>query len=181
MTTRSRSGFTLAEVLIALAVIGVAFGALALTQVTNLRASVTARTATETKAAANLALERLLAQVLETTGDGTEASPFVFAFDAFYLDCPGAPACTGWFNVRDGVLTAANASDGDADINISFTIAGVVRDGAVGEGVVAISVTAVHRDRDQTLSLGDRVTCYDVYPSPKSTAPAPCPTPGTGP
>jgi prepilin-type N-terminal cleavage/methylation domain-containing protein len=71
---RTAHGFSLAEVLIALAVIGVAFGALALTQVTNLRASVTARSATDVKAAANLVLEGVMAEVLATAWSPARSS-----------------------------------------------------------------------------------------------------------
>jgi len=174
---RSVRGFTLAEVLIALAVIGVAFGALALTQVTNLRASVTARTATETKAAANLVLEAILAEVL-TTGD-VSANEFDFAY--YYWRCPSSvtpptgtiivPPTNPLPCVGDRTVNAGQPSE----VTVRYAIAG--ESGILGEGVLTITITATHAASLQRLTIGDRVTCYDVYPSPTATAPAPCPRP----
>lgn len=165
------SGFTLIEVLIALAVIGVAFGALALSQVNNMRASVTARLATETKAAANQVLEGLMADVLVTTG---AAPNLTFAFNDYYWSCPTAvtPAA-GAMPVATSRTCTGTTSVGD--VTVTHAIAGLA--GVRGEGVLGITVTATHAHRGQTLTIGDRVTCYDIYPSPTSTAPEPCPEP----
>jgi prepilin-type N-terminal cleavage/methylation domain-containing protein len=170
---RTVQGFSLAEVLIALAVIGVAFGALALTQVTNLRASVTARAATDVKAAANVVLESVMAQVLETSKD--EDGDFIFSFNDFYWSCPTAVTpSSGSLPVVDDARTCMDTQP-VGDIDVEFRIAG--ESGILGEGVLTITVTATQPTSGQTLTIGDRVTCYDIYPSPKSTAPAPCPTP----
>lgn len=168
---RRQQGFTLAEVLIALAVIGVAFGALALVQVTNLQATVAARLLTDTKAAANTVLEELMAQVLATR---TVGGVLQFDFNDYYWSCPtpqSPPAgalpvvirrtCTGTRTVGD--VTVVHSIRGES--------------GVLGEGVLTISVTATHNRGGQSLTLGDRITCYDIYPSPTATAPAPCPTP----
>lgn len=172
-------GFSLAEVLIALAVIGVAFGALALTQVTNLRASVTARTATDVKAAANLVLEGVMADVLET---GRVSGVLVFDFNDYYWSCPTSVTPSAG-SLPVVTIRTCTGTERIGDIDVAFTIAG--ESGILGEGVVSITVTAVHRPdtsapalpNAQRLTIGDRVTCYDIYPSPTSTAPAPCPTP----
>ncbi len=174
---RSVRGFTLAEVLIALAVIGVAFGALALTQVTNLRASVTAQTATETKAAANLVLEDILAEVL-TTGD-VSAGEFDFAY--YYWNCPSSvtpPPGTTIVNPDPPLPCQGDRTineDERSEVEVAYAIVG--ESGILGEGVLTITVTATHEASGQRLTIGDRVTCYDVYPSPTSTAPEPCPVP----
>jgi prepilin-type N-terminal cleavage/methylation domain-containing protein len=168
---RTDQGFSLAEVLIALAVIGVAFGALALTQVTNLRASVTARAATDVKAAANLVLEGVMADVL---GTRVVSGALQFDFNDFYWSCPTpvTPSAGSLPVVTTRTCTGTETVDG---VNVAFRIAG--EPGILGEGVLTITVTATQPTSGQTLTIGDRVTCYDIYPSPTSTAPAPCPTP----
>jgi prepilin-type N-terminal cleavage/methylation domain-containing protein len=172
---RRQQGFTLTEVLIAVAVIGITFGALALVQVTNLRASVSARLLTDTKAAANIVLEGLMAQVLATrVVNGVRQ----FDFNDFYWSCPtpvqplppGALPVVTW---RDCTGTRTIG-----DVTVAHSIRG--ESGVLGEGVLTVTVTATHRHGGQTLTLGDRITCYDIYPSPTATAPAPCPRPGGG-
>ena len=187
---RQRSvGFTIIEVLIALAVVSVALLALSASQITNLRASTVARTGTDTKAAANRVLERVTASVLVTKGPATAR---LYDFNDYYWRCPAddpqeppvafalplqsgfVEPCTGTFFVRDtGIVTSA--VDAANDIRVTFEIRGEA--GIVGEGVVSISVTASHPRTNQTLTIGDRITCYDVYPSPSANAPDPCPVP----
>jgi len=172
---RANHGFSLVEVLIALAVIGVAFGALALTQITNLRASTTARTATDVKAAANLVLEGQMALVLATR---TVSGNLQYDFNDYYWTCPSVvnPLPSGALPVVTArTCTGSVTVD---DVNVAFRIAG--DSGILGEGVLTITVTAVHSANGQTLTIGDRVTCYDIYPSPTSTAPEPCPVPRAG-
>lgn len=170
---RRQQGFTLAEVLIALAVIGFAFGALALVQVTNLRATVSARLLTDTKAAANVVLEELMAQVLATRTVGGELQ---FDFNDYYWSCPTPvsppPGALRVVTPRERFCTGTRTI---GNITVDHSIRG--ESGVLGEGVLTISVTARHNQGGQTLTLGDRITCYDIYPSPTATAPAPCPTP----
>lgn len=168
---RTAQGFSLAEVLIALAVIGIAFGALALTQVTNLRASVTARAATDVKAAANLVLEGVMADVLATR---VVSGALQFDFNDFYWSCP-TPVTPSAGSLPVVTTRTCTGTDTVGDIDVAFRIAG--ESGILGEGVLTITVTATQAASGQTLTIGDRVTCYDIYPSPTSTAPAPCPTP----
>lgn len=164
-------GFTLAEVLIALAVIGIAFGALALVQVANLRASVSARLLTDTKAAANVVLEELMAQVLVTR---TVGGTLQFDFNDYYWSCP-TPVTPPPGALPVIMPRTCSGTRTVGDVTVAYSIRG--ESGVLGEGVLTISVTATHNQGGQTLTIGDRITCYDVYPSPTSTAPAPCPTP----
>jgi prepilin-type N-terminal cleavage/methylation domain-containing protein len=188
-------GFTLIEVLIALSVIAIAFAALGFVQVTNLRASSTARIATETKNAANQVLERQLALVLRTNmnacTDPTDTSwcdsgGIHYAFNDFFWTCPTpvAPDTSVALAVRPGSNVACTGSQTTVtpsghSVTVDFGIAG--ESGIAGEGVLAISVTATHEARGGVpITIGDRVTCYDVYPTPTAGAPAPCPKPTAG-
>ncbi len=168
---RQDKGLTIVEVLIALAVVGIAFAAMAFIQTNNLRMTTNARLTTDVKAAANQVLESVMNKVLATTVSGGTKT---YAFNDYYWTCPtqltppaGAlpvssrPACTGTTTI--------------GDVAVAHEVAG--ESGVTGEGVLTITVTAVHSHGGQRLTLGDRVTCYDVYPSPTSLAPEPCPTP----
>lgn len=169
---RQHKGLTLVEVLIALVVVGIAFAAMAFIQTNNLRMTTNARLTTHVKAAANQVLESVMSSVLATSVDFSGNK--VYAFNDYYWNCPTAqvppagalpvvnrPACTGTQNVGDVVVTYAVAGES----------------GVTGEGVLTVTVTAQHPSGGQRLTLGDRVTCYDVYPSPTSLAPEPCPKP----
>jgi prepilin-type N-terminal cleavage/methylation domain-containing protein len=195
MSTRPRVGFTLIEVLIALAVIGIAFAALGFAQLTNLRASTSSRLVTETKSAANLVLEEVLNEVLKTESGcdrladaWCDENGVYFAFNDFYWTCPSVAGPTGVdvLQVRDDreasdecsgqrIITVAP----DRTVDVQYTIFG--ESGVLGQGVLSVSVTATHRlGGSPSLTIGDRVTCYDVYPTPTAEAPAPCPIPGPG-
>lgn len=164
-------GFTLIEVLLALAVVGIAVAVLMLTQANNVRASVTSRLVTETKAAANQVLEELMAEVLETSGT---APNYQFAFNDYYWSCP-TPITPSAGSLPVVSTRSCTGTVEIGDVTVSHAIAGL--SGTRGEGVLGITVTAVHEHRDQSLTIGDRVTCYDIYPSPTATAPEPCPQP----
>lgn len=163
------SGLTLVEVLVALMVVAIAFIAMAYVQTTNLRMATNARLTTEVKTAANQVLEAVMGEVLATyTFSGSQR----YAFNDFYWSCPtivtppsgvgvNQPDCTGVRNI--------------GDVRVSYEVEG--ESGVVGEGLLTVTVTAVHTNGGQQLTLGDRVTCYDVYPSPTSLAPEPCPRP----
>jgi prepilin-type N-terminal cleavage/methylation domain-containing protein len=172
----NRRGFTLPEVLIALVIITIAIGSLALVQVNNLRSSVTSRLATDTKTAANQTLELLMADVLRTDSeaDPKSLSADDFAFYHFYWTCPTLQTPPSGPAV---VQQTCRNSTTVGDVDVEWVIRG--ESGILGEGVVSITVTAEHKHRQQRLTIGDRVTCYDVYPTPAATAPEPCPRPTT--
>ena len=192
-------GFTLIEVLIALAVIGIAFAALGFVQLTNLQASSSSRLVTETKSAANSVLEDVLAEVLLTapcTNTGTEENPVYaadcdrtgvyYAFNDFYWTCPTTitPLPPGTLAVRtnrsDTCIGSRSVTVGSLQpIPVQYVIRG--ESDTVGQGVLSVQVTATHPLGSRpSLTIGDRITCFDVYPTPTSEAPAPCPDPTVG-
>lgn len=167
---RRQAGMTLVEVLLALVILGIGLVAMAFIQTSNLRMTTNARLTTETKAAANQVLESVMGDVLSTTVvSGTR----LFAFNDYYWTCPTqlSPPVGVTLQTRP----ACSETTDVGDVEVTYTVAG--ESGVTGEGVLTVTVTAVHTVGGQQLTLGDRVTCYDVYPSPTSLAPQPCPTP----
>jgi prepilin-type N-terminal cleavage/methylation domain-containing protein len=190
-----RKGLTFVEVLIALAVLGIAFGALLMSQVSNLRANAQARFATDAKAAAVQVLEKLSAGVLKSE-EVPATSPYKdapldpnnpsgnwrsFYFVDYYFSCPTlvapSPKQRGGLvaNLRPGLPCSGTETVGG--IPVAWNVRG--EGGTLGEGVVTVVVTATH-PRGPKVTMGRRVTCYDVYPSPTQDQPAPCPPPGGG-
>ncbi len=181
---KSSSGLTIIELLIALVLIGVAFFALALTQVTALRASSRTGTATEVKAAANGKLEELMAEVLKADivgagssywdqYDSVSGKDLSFWFIDYYYSCPNVVIPqAGRTALRGGVACSGTETSGE--ITTSWALSG--GSGVLGEGVIDIVVTATHA-QGGGVTLGDTVTCYDVYPSPTKDTPVPCPVP----
>jgi len=168
---RDNEGMSLVEVLIALVIVGIAFTTMAFVQTNNLKMTTNARLTTTVKAAANQVLEAVMTDVLETTVSGSTKT---FAFNDYYWTCP-TPSTppSGALAVVNTPSCSGTTSIGDVDV----THAIVGEGGVTGEGVLTVTVTAVHVHGGQRLTLGDRVTCYDIYPSPTSLAPQPCPTP----
>jgi hypothetical protein len=97
-----------------------------------------------------------------------------FDFNDFYWSCP-TPVTPTAGSLPVVTTRTCTGTETVGDISVTFRIAG--EPGILGEGVLTITVTATQPTSGQTLTIGDRVTCYDIYPSPTSTAPAPCPTP----
>lgn len=168
------AGLTLVEVLIALVLVGIAFVAMALVQTNNLRMTTNARLTTEVKTAANQVLESVMSEVLDTTPDPTVVpGGRRFAFNDFYWSCP--THLTPPSGVTIPLRPACTGTRTFGDVSVDFAVSG--DSGVTGEGVLTVAVTATHTRGGQQLTLGDKVTCYDVYPSPTSLAPQPCPTP----
>jgi len=185
---RLARGLTVIEVLIALAVIAVAFAALAYAQLTSLKASSRSRITSEAKTVAENVLEDQLKQVLhvDTTisatspyNDGTSTSPKEFYFVDYYWGCSSSVSIKNPSGNRSAVNSSVvqctdtvqrNVQDGTIDA--TWTIAG--ESGPLGEGVIDITVTGNH-SAGASVTVSDRVSCYDVYPSPTIDTPAPCP------
>lgn len=198
----SNRGLTLVEVLIALVVVAVAFFALALTQVSNLRATARSSITTDVKAAANRVLEQRVASVLRTdsdevssTSDPATLDPVDASYDLsgggrrdlnfwfidHYYGCPDVDKPASVRSLRDVACTGTEDVP-DTDITVNWDLEG--REGVLGEGLVSILVEARHVD-GATFVIGDSISCYDVFPTPTSDTPAPCPRPydpatGTG-
>lgn len=186
-----RKGLTLVEVLVALAVLGIAFGALLTSQLSNLRANAQARFASDTKAAAVQVLEKLSAEVLKSEVVPA-TSPYKdaplesgnwrsFYFVDYYFSCPTRVSPSSRqregreANLRPGLACSGTETVGG--IPVAWSLWG--ESGIRGEGVVTLVVTATHL-RGPKVTMGRRVTCYDVYPSPTQDQPAPCPPLGGG-
>jgi len=192
----NRHGLTLIELLIALSVVGLAFAALLSSQLSSLRASDRARMASDTKAFAVSVLERRSAEVLKTeTVD--DKSPYLdeagtgrsFYFIDYYYGCPTLylpPRTLGIRTVLRNVVCKGRETSPDG-IQAAWSILGESStpnpqynpQGIRAEGVVTVVVTARH-PRGSQVTVGRRVTCYDVYPSPTHDKPRPCPNPGGG-
>ncbi|WP_243029312.1 type IV pilus modification PilV family protein [Thermus altitudinis] len=175
-----RQGLTLLETLIALAVLGIAFGALLMSQLSSLRVSAQSRYATDAKAAAVRVLEQQSAEVLKSEiltppdpkiDDPATGRSFYFV-DYYYR-------CSTRVNPPRALIreVTCEGQRREGNVHVDWKILG--EDGILGEGVVTIVVTAQH-DRGPKVTVGRRVTCYDVYPSPTNDKPAPCPPPEGG-
>jgi len=199
--THRQSGLTLAELLIALAIIGIAFLALALTQVNHLRASSRSAVATQVKTSANHVLEAVSADVLKAINVDPTSSPYYdqvdtqsgqhlsFKFIDYYGRCAGSSnqaglrttyrsVSTGQPPVANDDMLACTGSTNDGPVAVSWDIGPPTSVTSYdSEGTVDVTVTA--SDKNITLTVGTSITCYDVYPSPKKATPKPCPTPAT--
>lgn len=188
-------GLTIIELLIALAVIGVGLLAFSYAQVGSLRASARSALTTEAKTAANLVLEAKTAEVLTTVrrrlADGStnpewdsdyrdaedSGVELSFKFIDFYYSCPTVVDPPDP-DTREGDAAnlrpvACSGSERLDDVTVAWRLEG--QSGIAGEGVVDIVVTADHRNGAR-LTVGNTITCYDVYPAPKHDTPQPCPS-----
>lgn len=182
---KASQGLTIVEMLVALAVIGIALVVLAQSQILNLQQSARARSQTDLKASLVAGLEYVEQAVLTyervpgvfTTSGAPQNA---YAFSWYWNNCGGTPI--------GGVYLPSNA----ATLQCSFTVPDSVASGVTvtirattghqNEGLLNIVVTGT-RQRESA-SLFNTVTCYDVYPAPTRDRPVPCPpTPtlaGTG-
>lgn len=187
------SGLTILEVLVALSVIAIAFLALAMSQITNLKATVRTQSITDLKAAANVVLEEKMSDVLEAeivlsseeydiedtysdANNNTQTRYLRFWFLDYYYECSTRPVPAGMRTLRHPDCTPDVPETFD---NVTVAWEYVGRMGIDGEGLIDIIVTATH-DEGSSLTIGDVVSCYEVYPSPSSEVPMPCPVPESG-
>ncbi|WP_448569350.1 type IV pilus modification PilV family protein [Thermus sp.] len=188
-----KKGLTILEVLIALAVLGIAFAALLTSQLTNLRTSAQARFASDTKAFAVQVLEKLSAEALKTENVSSD-SDYVdeeyvdedgnrfyrsFYFIDYYYKCPTRVTPPSGSGIRTNLrsVTCSGQETSPEGIRADWDYIG--EGGQFGEGVLTVVVTATH-PRGPRVTVGRRITCYDVYPSPTHDKPRPCPNPGGG-
>lgn len=165
-----RSGLTIIEVLIAMAILGIAFGALLFNQLSNLRTSARMRLVTEIKAALTQVLEAKNAEVLAKSGS-------IYAFDDYYWGCPSAVANASSIIGRPLNSVACSGNSTVGRVTVSWSVSG--ESGIQGEGLILLSArgSIANMSTSPQVALIRRVSCYDVYPSPTRDAPAPCPTP----
>ncbi|WP_119341277.1 prepilin [Meiothermus hypogaeus] len=185
-------GISIVELLVALAIIGIAFVPLVLSQLSSLRASAQTGLVSQVKAAATAELERQTALVLQvetppssnSLRDDISANKSFYFVDYFY-SCPNPPVALptpSSNSSRTALRSGISCDNGSGTTNNQITTRwSVAREsGLLGEGLIIITVTATH-SRGPTVTLVNRISCYDVFPSPTSDAPAPCPTPAGGP
>ena len=190
---KNSEGLTILEVLVALSVIAIAFLALAMSQITNLKATVRTQSITDLKAAANIVLEEKMADVLEADIVPNPASEseydakdtykdadknvqtryLKFWFVDYYYQCSNRTDTGERLPLREADCQPTTEED-FGDITVDWEYVG--RTGLEGEGLLDIIVTARHNQGSE-LTIGDVVSCYDVYPSPSSEVPMPCPDP----
>ena len=197
--TQRQSGLTLAELMIALAIIAVAFLALAMTQVNHLRASSRSAVATQVKTSANHVLEAVSADVLKAIDVGATSTYYdqvdtqsgqhlSFKFIDYYGRC--APSANhaglrttyrsqitdGEPPVADAAMLECTGSTTDGPVSVDWSIGPPTSVTPYdSEGTLDVTVTAT--SQGITLTVGTAITCYDVYPSPKKATPKPCPVP----
>ncbi|WP_279231542.1 type II secretion system protein [Thermus thalpophilus] len=166
-------GLTIVEVLIALAILGVAFGALLLNQLSSLRTSTRMRLVTEIKSTLSQVLEAQAASIVAKNG----ASVAPFNFYDYYWGCPSPVANAQSIVGRPLNSVACTGSTTLGRVRVAWTISG--EGGIPGEGVILLQAAASIPSlaNSPRVTLVKRVSCYDVYPSPTKDAPAPCPTP----
>lgn len=198
---RTQEGITLIEMLIALAVIGIAFVALAMSQVNSLRATSRAQLLTTVKGVANVALETASAEVLkavtlsscsthplcdqEDTYNGANRYLSFKFIDYYHYCAPSAwdeglrvsyrPQGTSATPSDDEVASCSGTATIDS-VEVQWLISSPTATGMSEEGVLDITVTATH-PLGTSLTVGNTITCYDVYPAPKKETPRPCPAP----
>lgn len=194
---RRTDGLTLIELLIALAIIGIAFLALALSQVNHLRASSRSQVLTTVKTAANQVLEQQTSLVLSAVKDGAsslvdltqdDGTTLSFKFVDYYHFCDSGANTAGLrTSYRTQASAQANEDNHIGECSGTTTVDNTTVDWSIGpptsyasydtEGVLDIAVTATQNSI--SLTVGNVITCYDVYPSPKLGTPKPCPDPET--
>lgn len=199
---QTSKGFTFVEVIIAMAIIAIAFSTLLLSQVSSYKVTTQMRYASDTKAAATKVMEAILADVARTITsaqagyDATYKDATVGGVDVSYYFVDYAFTCVSGTPTPprtlrtnlafDGTVTGGVCTGTTADlpaslagaigsfISINWTIAS--EPGLTGEGLLKVIVEAQHT-RGARVFLVERVSCYDVYPSPNMSVPKPCPDP----
>lgn len=180
-------GVTLIELLIAIAILGIILTPLVVSLVNSLRVTSNAGLASQVKASAVRTLEAQSALVARVESppsnvsyqdDATTNQSYYF-IDYFY-SCPsvvtppaGAPSVRSANSANLRTVACNNgAGTRSGSIVTSWSIAG--ESGVNGQGVVVVSVTATH-DRGPSITMVNRISCYDIVPSPSADAPITCP------
>jgi len=147
-----------------MAILAMVLSVVASSAIFNLRSTAQSQNTTTAKAAAQQKLEALSANVLLVN---TGVVPQTYNFLGYYDTCNATPlpdACKG--SDTDKGLTWEIISLKDAGSTTAEKYA--------SEGLILVKVTAAVQS-GASISVIDQLSCYDVYPSPTTTAAAPCP------
>jgi prepilin-type N-terminal cleavage/methylation domain-containing protein len=144
----NRSGLTLLEVMLAVALIGIVFSALAYSQISNMKLTNTSRHASTATEIANDELEVLTQRVL-----------------ADFVKYQGCPAATG-VTCADKVVHGTHAQ---------FTVSYKIESAGTTYATAGLIQIRVNVTGPSSASFSHLVSCMDVNPSPSVKDPAPCP------
>ena len=147
----SKSGVSLIEALIAIAVIGVVFVALAALQVSSMRVTSAAQVDSELLAAAVTSFERVRTTVLRS-------------FEVYYASCAGGSDC--WDGAEDAELRRATALVPAEDPEDPPSVVEV-------RGLLELQVN-VQNSRGETLFFKQFVSCLDADEVPTISDPSVC-------
>lgn len=176
LRSRKAAGLTILEVLVAMAVLVVAFSALAFTQIASMSATARNRNVTVVKAAATRVLEDKMRDILGNYANPSNASERWYYFTDYYESCPTVLSSPSRPLANPLPCSGTVKSDGNT---VTSTWVVQYEPGALdGEGQLRLTVTAA-RTGGPTLSLVNIISCYDIYPSPTVGVPTPCPTDGS--
>lgn len=179
-----KQGVTLVELLIAIAILGIILTPLVVSLVNSLRATSNAGLASQVKASAVRTLEAKSAEAARVESppsnssyqDDASTNQSYYFTDYFYR-CPSVVTPpSGVRNANSANLRSVVCDNGsgtrDGSIVTRWSIAG--ESGINGQGVVIVTVTATH-DRGPSITVVNRISCYDLVPSPTADAPKSCP------
>ena len=153
MLRSASRGLTLIEVLIALAIIGVTFGVLAVTQVSNLQISSAARAESRAAAEANTVLETVVACIVRSH------VAFESALAGTGCDQPLGTGFEGSVDYGSAVTSLVDDSGDPVDY-----------DDPGGNVRVTVRIT-----EPSSVVFSRLVSCIDVQPPPAIARPGPCP------
>lgn len=179
---KRQAGLTILETLIAIAVLGIAFSALMMSQLSNLGASVRARSVSVVKVDATRVLETLTAAVLKFNKNYDEVLPSGatetrkgYWFTDYAYACPtSSTTAAPSGRTLDPPPTGCSGTDNNAATGNRTDWEVARQPGLLGEGSLLIKVTTSN-GKGAAMTLVNRISCYDVYPSPSTTVPLPCP------
>lgn len=182
------SGISIVEILVALAVIAVMFGALVNLQLQNLRVSAASQKASSATQVANELLTEMTQEIFKPQTNGSLEEWIVY-----YYGCPateppmGAPyGCSGAGSVTasgtfDAAITAGIA--GADQYEYAFTIrslrslASTTIENYLSQGLVAVTMTITGPSSTELTTL---LSCLDASFTPQLQQGEPCPDPSVG-
>jgi Tfp pilus assembly protein PilV len=174
MKQHRQSGLSLIEVLVSLTMITVALSGIITAQVGNLRVTSNAKMRTDLKAESVRVIERVTAIVLK--GNNTAGSSTKPLFNDYYAVCgpSGAVLPSGLRITRDACQGTLERSQYVIQSGVTDTPGDTYQ----SEGLLTITVTTTVNG--SSFTLGNRISCYDIYPTPTVDTPDACGNVGGG-